>query len=101
MESAIIYGLYVRRYVWLYVLFTLVMADIEMHRVRQACWDKGFFVVQIPMGRGWSKKPFPVQLQMDLQGQLKMGEQSYKQNSKELIEKIDEMYLYMYKRFVT
>lgn len=77
------------------------MADIEMHRVRQACWDKGFFVVQIPMGRGWSKKPFPVQLQMDLQGQLKMGEQSYKQNSKELIEKIDEMYLYMYKRFVT
>ena len=77
------------------------MADIEMHRVRQACWDKGFFVVQIPMGRGWSKKPFPVQLQMDLQGQLKMGEQAYEQNSKELIEKIDEMYLYMFKRFVS
>jgi stalled ribosome alternative rescue factor ArfA len=38
---------------------------------------------------------------MDLQGQKKMGKGSYKQNSKELEEKINEMYLYMLKKFVT
>ena len=77
------------------------MEGLKQWQIQQACNDKGFFVVQIPMGRGWSKKPFPVQLQMDLQGQLKMGEQSYEQNSQALINKIEEMYLYMYKRFVS
>lgn len=77
------------------------MEGLKQWKIQQACNDKGFFVVQIPMGRGWSKKPFPVQLQMDLQGQLKMGEQSYEQNSQALIDKIEEMYLYMYKRFVS
>jgi len=52
------------------------------------------------MGRGWSKKPYPVQLVMDLQGQKVMGKGSYKQNSTELIEKISEMYLYIHKRFI-
>jgi len=75
--------------------------ELKPWQIQKACNDKGFFVVQIPMGRGWSKKPFPVQLQMDLQGQLKMGEQSYEQNSEALIEKINEMYLYMYKKFVS
>ena len=100
MESAIIYGLYVCRYVWFYVLFTLALEDIEIHRIIQACWDKGFFVVQLPMGRGWSKKPFPVKLQMDMQGQLKTGDQIYEQNSEELRKKINEMYIYMFKKFV-
>jgi len=53
------------------------------------------------MGIGWSKKPYPVQLIMDMQGQLKLGKDSYEQNSKALEEKINEMYLYMYKRFVS
>jgi len=53
------------------------------------------------MGIGWSRKPYPVQLIMDMQGQLKLGKDSYDQNSKALEEKIDEMYLYMYKRFVS
>lgn len=66
-----------------------------------ACWDKRFYVVQKPMGIGWSKKPYPVQLLMDLQGQLHLGKDSYEQNSTELLEKIYEMYLYMFKKFVT
>lgn len=70
------------------------------HKVMSGCWNKGFFVEQYPMGRGWSKKPYPVQLIMDLQGQKKMGTDSYEQNSKELEEKINEMYLYMLKKFV-
>jgi hypothetical protein len=32
---------------------------------------------------------------------LKLVKDSYEQNSKALEEKIDEMYLYMYKRFVS
>lgn len=73
---------------------------LKQWQVIKACWEKGFFVEQHPMGRGWSKKPYPVQLVMDLQGQKKMGVDSYEQNSQELIEKINEMYLYMYKKFV-
>ena len=71
------------------------------HKVYSGCWNKGFFVEQYPMGRGWSKKPYPVQLVMDMQGQKKMGTDSYEQNSKALEEKLNEMYLYMYKKFVT
>ena len=52
------------------------------------------------MGIGWSKKPYPVQLLMDLQGQLHLGKDSYEQNSRALEEKINEMYLYMFKKFV-
>jgi hypothetical protein len=37
---------------------------------------------------------------MDLQGQLKMGEDSYEQKSEKLSLKINEMYLYMFKNFV-
>lgn len=73
---------------------------LKQWQVIKACWKNGFFVEQHPMGRGYSKKPYPVQLVMDLQGQKKMGVDSYEQNSKELIEKINEMYLYMYKKFV-
>lgn len=71
------------------------------HKVMSGCWDKRFYVVQKPMGIGYSKKPYPVQLLMDLQGQLHLGKDSYEQNSKALEEKINEMYLYMFKRFVS
>ena len=77
------------------------MGNLKDWEIKKRCWEQKFFVVQIPTGTGWSKKPFPVQLQMDLQGQLKMGEHSYEQNSEALTKKIDEMYLYMYKRFVS
>lgn len=70
------------------------------HKVMSGCWDKDFYVVQKPMGIGWSKKPYPVQLLMDLQGQLHLGKDSYEQNSRALEEKINEMYLYIYKSFV-
>lgn len=73
----------------------------ETIRKRTECWDKGFFVVQHPMGRGWSKKPYPVQLSMDLQGQVKMGEGIYEQNTQKLNDKIEEMYLYIHKRFIS
>jgi hypothetical protein len=76
------------------------MEPLKDWQVKKACWDKGFFVEQHPMGRGWTRKPYPVQLVMDLQGQKKLGKGSYEQNSKELIEKIDEMYLYIYKKFI-
>ena len=77
------------------------MEGLKQWKVIKACWEQKFFVVQRPMGIGWSKKPYPVQLIMDMQGQLKLGKDSYEQNSKALEEKINEMYLYMYKRFVS
>lgn len=77
------------------------MEGLKQWQVIKACWEQKFFVVQRPMGIGWSKKPYPVQLIMDMQGQLILGKDSYEQNSKALEEKINEMYLYMYKRFVS
>ena len=77
------------------------MECLKQWQVIKACWEQKFFVVQRPMGIGWSKKPYTVQLIMDMQGQLKLGKDSYEQNSKALEEKINEMYLYMYKRFVS
>lgn len=100
MASAFIDGINVCRYVWIFIFLSMANETLKYHQVLNACWDKGFFVEQHPMGRGWSKKPYPVQLVMDLQGQKKMGEDSYEQNSKALEEKIEEMYRYIHKRFI-
>jgi hypothetical protein len=110
MASSFCDGFYVRINVGRYVFNFLFMETVTLERmnldhkirdkVMSSCFDKGFYVIQVPMGRGWSKKPYPVQLQMDLQGQLKMGEDSYEQNSEKLSLKINEMYLYMFKNFV-
>lgn len=101
MASAYCNGNNVRRYVRIYVLIFMASKTLKDWQVMKACWDKGFFVEQHPMGRGWSKKPYPVQLVMDLQGYKKMGTDSYEQNSTELEEKINEMYLYIYKKFIS
>lgn len=110
MASAFNNGNPVRKYVRIYVLNVVPMEGLTLdrmnldHRTRarvmKACWEQKMFVVVRPMGIGWSKKPFPVQLVMDLQGMIKVGEDSYQQNSSELERKINEMYLYIYKKFI-
>ena len=76
------------------------MELLKDNEILTACWDKGFYVIQEPQGKGWSKKPFPVKLVMDLQGQKKRGEETYNQNSSKLEDKIIEIYRYIYKRFI-
>ena len=73
---------------------------LETWKIYKACWDKKFYVIQKPMGVGIKKGGYDVQLIMDMQGQLVLGKDSYKQNSQELEDKITEMYTYMYKRFI-
>ena len=38
---------------------------------------------------------------MNLQGNVVTGKELYKQNSKEIIKKIEELYEYIYKNYVT
>jgi hypothetical protein len=111
MAGAYVYGCNVRGHVRILLLFTMGVETIEVkdmmrkhevrHKVLGACWAKDFYVIVRPLGIGYSKKPWKVQLIMDLQGHPKVGEMTYEQNSKELEEKIMELYLYMYKNFVT
>lgn len=71
------------------------------HKYRQACWEYGYFVVQKPVERGYKKGGHDVTLYIDYKGKAKKkGKQTYKQNSLELEEKIEEAYEYCYKFYI-
>lgn len=86
--------MYVRRYVWIYVFYALVMESLEMHKVRKACWEKSCYVIVKPQQQG--RNP-DTKLIMSMQGYNKTGTQIWKQDDK-MWEKVDEIYLYMYER---
>jgi len=69
----------------------------EMQRIRQACWDVNCYVIIKPQRVG---KYAECKLLMSAQGSNKLGDIIWKQD-KEMYKKIDEMYLYMYKNFIT
>jgi hypothetical protein len=73
------------------------MAELEMWQIRKACWKKDFYVIIKPQSRG---KLADCKLLMSAQGSNKLGDIIWKQD-KEMYKKIDEMYLYMYKNFIT
>ena len=66
--------------------------------IRMACWNKKCFVYYKPVEQGKNKM---VKLEMDLQGNIRTGTHLYKQDSKEILNKIDEMYLYIYEKYLT
>ena len=66
--------------------------------IRMACWNKKCFVYYKPVEQGKNKM---VKLEMDLQGNVVTGKELYKQNSKEIKKKIEELYEYIYKNYVT
>lgn len=68
--------------------------------MQQACWYENIYVVQKPTKRG-GQKGSDVTLYIDYKGQGKVeGNETYKQNSKELVEAIETAYRYAYKRFI-
>lgn len=75
------------------------MAQLEYHKVLQKCWDNGVFVVQKPTNIGMVNGGHKVKLNLEINGQIaKFGTKEYKQNSNELIEKIEEIYRYQFER---
>ena len=69
--------------------------------MRKACWKEEIFVVQKPTVKGTNKGP-DVTLHIDYKGKNKVegNGTTYKQNSTELEDKIEEAYQYAYKRFI-
>tara|TARA_R110000782_G_scaffold1042_1_gene3746 strand:- start:136 stop:378 length:243 start_codon:yes stop_codon:yes gene_type:complete len=72
---------------------TEILKDWE---VKVRCWSNEVYVIQTPIESGFKKGGYPVTLTIDYQKSFKKGEDIYKQNSKELEDKIDEVYRYLY-----
>lgn len=67
--------------------------------MQKACWYEGIYIVQRPSVRG-GQKGSDVYLDIDVRGQVLRGKHLYQQNSKKLLETIEEAYRYSYKRFI-
>jgi len=66
--------------------------NIPLHEIQAWCWHNKIFVIQKLTKRGYSRNAPPVKLIVDLDGRKKYGKLEYKQNSKELEDKIEELY---------
>ena len=66
--------------------------NIPYYQIQDWCWFNKIFVIQKPTTRGHKKGGHPVRLIIDLDGKKKYGKLEYKQNSKELYDKIEEIY---------
>jgi len=69
---------------------------LEDWEVRKVCWENEVYVIQEPTARGMKKGGYPVKLTIDYKKQFRRGTDEYEQNSKELEEKINEVYRYLY-----
>jgi len=72
---------------------TEVLKDWE---VKKECWAKDVYVIVTPISNEWKKGGQPVRLTIDFQRTYKKGKDIYNQNSKELEDKINEVYRYLY-----
>ena len=69
--------------------------------MKEACWYEEIYVVQKPIKVGIKKGGYDVTLNIDYKGKNTIeGNETYKQNSIELENKIEEAYKYAYKRFI-
>lgn len=67
--------------------------QIEYHKVLDACWHNDIYVRLKPINRGYKSGGYPVKINLEINGRIvKFGEMEWKQNSKELEEKIEEIY---------
>ena len=74
---------------------------IPQHVARQKCWDNGVYVIIVPTEKGYIREGHPVTLHLERSGRIvKKGEMIFKQNSTELSDKIDEIYLSEYNRMM-
>jgi hypothetical protein len=65
--------------------------------LKKWCWDNGFFVVIKPITKGGYKSK--VKIHLVIQKNTQVGKEEYAQNSKELENKIEELYKYMYETY--
>lgn len=70
-----------------------VLKDWE---VKMRCWSNEVYVIQKPVSHKWKKGGQPVTLTVDYQKTFRRGKEVFEQNSKELENKIDEIYRYLY-----
>lgn len=66
--------------------------NIPYHEIQAWCWFNKIYVVQKPTQRGYKKDGHRVKLIVDVDGRKKYGKKEYKQNTKELYDKIEELY---------
>lgn len=67
-------------------------ANIPYHEIQDWCWHQNIKVIQKPTVKGYKKGGYPVKLIVDVDGKKKYGKQEYEQNTKELYDKIEELY---------
>lgn len=72
---------------------TQVLDDQE---VKDICWANEVYVFPTPIQSGYKKGGYPVRLTIDFQKTYSKGKEIFEQNSKELEDKIDEVYRYVY-----
>tara|TARA_R110002050_G_scaffold127462_4_gene248344 strand:- start:7196 stop:7450 length:255 start_codon:yes stop_codon:yes gene_type:complete len=73
----------------------------DIFDMKESCWYEEIYVVQKPIKVGTKKGGYDVTLNIDYKGKNTIeGNETYKQNSRELENKIEEAYKYAYKRFI-
>ena len=72
---------------------TQVLKDWE---VKKECWANDVYVIVTPISKKFKRGGQPVTLTIDFQRTYKKGKDIFEQNSKELEDKIDEIYRYLY-----
>ena len=70
-----------------------VLKDWE---VKMRCWSNEVYVIVNPISSKWKKGGQPVTLVVDFQKTFRHGKYIFEQNSRELEDKIDEIYRYIY-----
>tara|TARA_Y100001973_G_C5186642_1_gene328272 strand:- start:1283 stop:1507 length:225 start_codon:yes stop_codon:yes gene_type:complete len=66
--------------------------------IKQKCWDNHCYVFIRPVEQGRMPK---VKLQYQIKGTLITGKDLYVQNSEAFVKKIEELYRFIYKKYVT
>ena len=74
----------------------MVAKELKDWEVKKICWENEVYVVQKPIETGYKKGGYPVKLVIDYKNQFSRGKETYEQNSKELENKINEVYRYLY-----
>ena len=74
----------------------MVTQELEDWEVKKICWENEVYVIQKPISSKWKKGGQPVKLVIDYKNQFSRGKETYEQNSKELENKINEVYRYLY-----
>ena len=66
---------------------------IEYWKVLDACWKNDIFVHQKPTNIGYVRGGHKVKLNLEINGRIiKFGTMEFRQNTKELYDKIEEIY---------